>query len=200
MRLIVHAAATIVLSAAGLAAVAVPAAADITTIRDRASDVVHEAGEDGTAGAIQGYRASLASGIDARSLRVNHTHHYVSFLIRFADLDDGPVQVTVRIRRNGETEPSANLSIAYADNRGTARPSATVQVDDVTTCRGVDLRVTPGSLGWVYARVDRSCLDDPDEIRAAASIAHVDAGGADIEQISLTRYRAPAWTPWLTTG
>lgn len=200
MRLIVHAAAAIVLSAAGLAAVAVPAAADITTIRDQASDVVHEAGEDGTAGAVQGYRASLASGIDARSLRVNHTHRYVSFRITFADLDDDRAQVTVRIRLNGETEPSANLSIAYPDSDGTVVPSATVQVDDVTTCRGVDLRTARGALGWIYARVDRSCLDDPDEIRAAASIAQVDLGTVDVEQISLTRYRAPAWTPWLATG
>ena len=200
MRLIVHAAATMVLSAGGLIALAVPAAADISTIRDKASDVVHETGEDGSAGAILGYWASLASGVDARSLRVNHTHRYVSFRITFATLDDDRAQVTIRIRRNGETEPSAALSIAYADSNGGVGPSATIQVDDVTTCRGIELRTAPGALGWIYARVDRSCLDDPDEIRAAASIAQVDLGTADIEQISLTRYRAPAWTPWLATG
>jgi hypothetical protein len=201
-RTIVRLAATSATAAIMLASAGVAAHADSAVVKDRASDVVSstltENETDVTENeTVLGYRDSIASGVDLRSMRVNHGKKTVSVTLKFAELRRDAVGV-VAFRVNGQAEPD-HLFL------NTARHSGIViggkKGDE--QCK-VPVTTRTGPNGFIRMVIDRSCLDDPTRIKATTvSISFKEDGDsfttiADV--LSPKNVRVPRWTKWLKSS
>lgn len=192
MRTTARAAAVLLASTIVVGGTAATAHAQATTVKDKASDVVTytSGSEDGT---VLGYRDSIASGADIRSLKVNHGKKSVTLTVKFAEL--GPdTTISALFRVNGKKQPSLVL---VSPSPGKA---------DVYNRKGKKVcsaRVTTrtGTKGFVKAVVKRSCLKNPKKIRVAAdATAAVSSGGTfsvHYDVVSKNSVRTPTWTKTL---
>lgn len=192
-RLVGGTAATTAILAAGLAG----ASAQESTLRDRASDVVRYVGEDDETGTILGYQPSLDTGTDLRSMRVLHGSSSVSITLKFAELDRDGADISVAFRESGQTDISRLLF-------NTGKKSAVViSLGGSLKCT-VPLSVQTGKKGHIYTKITRKCLSNPAKLKASAVVSRMtgteDAPIDFVDYASSTKFRTPAWTPWLKRG
>jgi len=195
MRTTTRVTAALVSSLIAVGATAASAQADTTTLRDKASDVLTFTDQTTDQRGTQlGYSQSKESGLDLRSLRVKHTTRSVAINLGFSRLSPDTV-VTVSLRLDGKATPTRFL-VSVGD--GKAR---------VTTPKGssqctVPLSVRLGDRGHVNAVIKRSCLGDPDRIKASALVSDEGLYGDNTpytaDAVSPSSVRGVTWTTWLS--
>lgn len=190
---------TSIAAGALVTATGVSAHAQSTTMKDRASDVVSSdaslVGEEvQDQESVLDYRRSIASGVDLRTMRVSHGEKTVNVTLKFAELRRDAT-VVVAFRLDGDAEPERVLT-------STSRRWATVSdANDKTKC-SIPLKTKTGPKGTIRATIKRSCLGDPERLKAAAvSIAiKTDDDTFSIRQdvLSAKNLRIPTWSRWLS--
>lgn len=196
MNLVIRTVSVLLSASVVLAATATSATADSQTIKDRASDVLtwpsKKAGEEATR---LDYQASIASGLDLRSLRVRHTRKTVAITAKFSNL--GPsARLYVSVRLNGKKK-TTRFVVAQD---GTGR---IVTSSFAVKCT-VPLTVRPGRNGVMKAVFKRSCLKNPDRIKVSAYVTDSNYDTVDAPQTgdfgSPSKVGQWTWTKWLKAG
>lgn len=186
-----------------LASTGVAAHADSAVVKDKASDVVQsrlvfnaDATDVVETEAVLDYRRSIASGVDLRSMRVNHGRKTVSVTLKFAELRRDAVAV-VAFRLDGQAEPERLFM-------NTARHSGTVSNEkDKKQCK-VPVTTRTGPKGYIRTVIDRSCLDDPTRIKATTVSISLkltdDSITVNQDALSPRNVKTLRWTKWLKSS
>lgn len=199
-RTIVRLAATSATAAIMLASAGVAAHADSTVVKDRASDVLSSKltlNEDETdivqTDSVLDYRRSIASGVDLRSMRVNHGKKTVSVTLKFAELRRDAVAV-VAFRLDGKAEPERLFM-------NTAKRSGTVSNEKGKKQCKVPVTTRTGPKGFIRTVIDRSCLDDPTRLKATTVSISLKASDDSLtinqDVLSPKNVKTLRWTKWL---
>ncbi len=170
--------------------------AEVTNVKDKASDVNYAPDVSTEDVTILGYQASIDSGVDLRGMRVNHGKKTVTVRLKFAHLRSD-ARMLLEIRSDGRRKPdhqlfalSARRAILYSDT-----------YDDSCT---VPVTTRAGRKGTIFVTIKRSCLNDPDRIKVAATVFRGDldtaSGPGYADPISNTKIQGPSWTTWLKSG
>jgi hypothetical protein len=190
-------------AAALLTATGTAAQADSATVKDKASDVVaydlvldEDATEVDQKESVLDYRRSIASGVDLRSMRVNHGKRTVSVTLKFAELRRDAVAI-IAFRLDGRAEPERLFM-------NTSRRSGTVtDAKDRRKCK-VPVTTRTGPKGFIRTTIDRSCLDDPTRIKATAVSVTVKSTENTLsmrsDALSPKNLQVLRWTKWLKAG
>ena len=202
-RTIGHLVATSAVTAALVASTGVAAHADSAVVKDKASDVVSsklvfnaDATDVVETESVLDYRRSIASGVDLRSMRVNHGKKTVSVTLKFAELRRDAVAI-VAFRLDGQAEPERLFM-------NTARRSGTVSNDkDKKQCK-VPVTTRTGPKGYIRTVIDRSCLDDPTRIKATTVSISLkmtdDSITVNQDALSPKNVKTLRWTKWLKSS
>lgn len=202
-RTIVRLAATSATAAIMLASAGVAAHADSAVVKDRASDVLSSKltlNEDETdivqTDSVLDYRRSIASGVDLRSMRVNHGKKTVSVTLKFAELRRDAVAI-VAFRLDGKAEPERLFM-------NTAKRSGTVSNEkDKKQCK-VPVTTRTGPKGFIRTVIDRSCLDDPTRLKATTVSISLKATDDSLtinqDALSPKNVKTLRWTKWLKSS
>jgi hypothetical protein len=195
--------ATTVVTAAILASAGVAAHADSAVVKDKASDVIQSelvlTDDDSDVDekeSVLGYRESIASGIDLRSMRASHGKKTVSVTLRFAELRRD-AQAVIAFRVNGQAEPD-RLFLSSSSRSGRIISDA-----DDKVCK-VPVKTKTGAKGTMRVVIDRSCLDDPTRLKVA--LVSMTAKVTDtsvttrLDVLSPKNVKVPRWTKWLKSS
>jgi hypothetical protein len=170
--------------------------AEGTNVKDKASDVTYvpDASEDDYS--VLGYQASIDSGVDLRGMRVKHGRKTVTVRLKFAQLS-ADTRIALEIRSDGRRKPDHQL-YALSSRRAILYNTA---LDDTCT---VPVTTRPGSRGTVSVTIKRSCLDEPDRLKVAATVFRgevvQETGPVHLDAVSNTKVQGPSWTKWLRSG
>ncbi|MFC5678990.1 hypothetical protein, partial [Aeromicrobium endophyticum] len=171
----------------------------------KASDVIQSElvlTDDGTdvdeKDSVLGYRDSIASGIDLRSMRASHGKKTVSVTLRFAELHRD-AHAVIAFRVNGKAEPDR---LFMSSN---SRSGRIISDSDINKkiCK-VPVKTKTGAKGTMRVVIDRSCLADPTRFKVA--LVSMTAKVTDtsittrIDVISPKNVRVPRWTKWLRSS
>jgi len=195
MRTCARAAAVLLTTTIVVGGTAATASAQSTTVKDRATDVLTYSDDDQD-GTRLGYSASVASGADVRSLKVNHGKKSVTLTYTFAELG-ADTTISAAIRLKGKKRPAFGLI-------GTSL--RTVGVYSLKGKKVCSARVSAktGTKGWVKVVVKRSCLKNPTTFQVAANVqADVstdDTYAFNYDAVSKKNIRTPSWTRFLRAG
>jgi hypothetical protein len=202
-RTIVRLAATSATTAVMLASAGVAAHAESAVVKDKASDVIQSElvlTDDDTdvddKESVLGYRDSIASGIDLRSMRASHGKKTVSVTLRFAELHRD-AQAVIAFRVNGQAEPDR---LFMSSN---SRSGRIISDTDDKVCK-VPVKTKTGAKGTMRVVIDRSCLDDPTRLKVA--LVSMTAKVTDtsvttrLDVLSPKNVRVPRWTKWLKSS
>jgi hypothetical protein len=198
MRLITRTAGVLLSAAVILTGTATSASADSETIKDRPSDVLTWPSKaPGETATRLGYRDSIASGVDLRSLRVRHTRKTVVVTAKFSNL--GPsTRLYVQFRYTGRSKKEITRFLFAQDGKGLA-----VTRNFTVKCT-VPLTTRQGRKGMVKAVFKRSCFDNPRRIKASAFVTNSNYDTVDAKQTgdfgSPSKVGEWSWTRWLKAG
>ncbi|MCL8250319.1 MULTISPECIES: hypothetical protein [Aeromicrobium] len=170
--------------------------ADVTNVKDKASDVGFVPDVSGDAYDVLGYQASIDSGVDLRGMRVNHGDKTVTLRLKFAQL--GPdTNISMQFRSNGRREVTHYLFSVSKRRAIVLDPEAS------DTC-SVPLKTRTGRKGVLSATIKRSCLGNPERIKVSGGAFAGDLasehGSVHADPISNTKVQGPSWTKWLKSG
>lgn len=176
---------------------AASASAQVTTLKDKASDVLSFADQTtDERGTRLSYSESVASGVDLRSLKAEHTKKSLSVSVKFADLSPEALLI-VSLRLDGKRKPSRFLIVS-----GDQKASVIDATGKKQCSAGVSGRL--GASGYVKFVAQRSCLDDPKRIKVSAFVGDQGLSGDDTpykgDSLSPTSVRGEGWTTWLRAG
>ncbi|MCD9197578.1 hypothetical protein [Aeromicrobium wangtongii] len=193
MRTTARLAATLLTTSIAVAGTATVAAAETTTLKDKASDVLSYTSMKDERGTVLGYAESVASGVDLRSLRVKHTKKSVGVTVKFSSLN-GDALPMVSIRLDGRSKPSRFVVVA---GEGKAR---VIDTQETRRCHA-PMTVRLGAKGYLNVVVPRSCLGDPRRVKVSAFAAteglQDDNAPFLTDAVSPTNVHAQHWTKWL---
>lgn len=175
-------------------ATATSAFAQSDTIKDKSSDVLSFADQTtDTRGTQLGSAESVASGVDLRSLKVEHGTKNVTVKLTFSNLAD-TTTAYVGFRVDGKTRPS-RVFINTSDKKGI-----------ITNVKGdkkcsVNVKHRYGTRGTITATFKRSCLGTPKRLKASAFAADPGYFGDNTaykaDAVSKNTVRGQAYTKWL---
>lgn len=171
--------------------------AESTTVKDKASDVISFADQTSdTRGTQLGYAESIASGIDIRSLRVKHTKKSVALRVKFSNLSGESLPI-MGLRLNGASAPTR--FVVVADNT----KAKVVNTQGTRRCHA-PMTVRVGSRGYVDVVIARSCLGNPNRLKASAFAATKGLQGDNApylaDALSPNSVRGEGWTKWLKSS
>lgn len=143
-----------------VAGTATAASAQATTTKDSAGGVVSYADDKDEQGTQLSKAASAASGVDIRSLKVDHGKKKVVVTLKVRNLKKDTV-TSIAFRPNSKKQPNRVLV-------NTGRKSGEVYDQDYSVTCAVPLKTKYGKNGYVKATIKRSCLGSPKKIRVTA--------------------------------
>lgn len=169
MRLITGLAAT-ALTVATVLGTSTAAQAQQSTIKDKRADVLSFSSLDDESYSRLGSTASKKSGVDAKSVRFDHSRKNVTITIRFSRLKSGSTMFA-ELTRAGKKKPSFEL-YGY-DKQG----GAVYNARGKKVCNA-KVRTSNGKNGSITATIRRSCLGNPAKLRLSAGVFRFTGGDA----------------------
>ena len=196
MRTSARVAATLLTTTIVVGGTATTAHADVTNVKDKASDVIYVPDSSKDDYSVLGYQASIDSGVDLRGMRVRHGRKTVTLRLKFTQLAPD-AKISMEFRSNGRRQTDHYL-FSVSSRRGVL-----LDAKAADTC-SVPLTARTGRDGTLYAVIKRSCLGDPERIKVSGGAFRGDLasdnGSIHADPISNTKIQGPSWTKWLKSG
>jgi hypothetical protein len=197
MRTLARFATALVTTTIVVGATATTAHAQTTTVKDKASDVLSFTDQStDTRGTQLGYRESVASGVDLRSLRAKHTKKSVAIRVKFADLGTETLPI-IGLRLDDDSEPSRFVVVSASGEADVINAHGTKRCT-------VPLTAQLGASGYLNVVVKRSCLAAPKRVKVSVFAAREGFQGHNTpymaDTVSPDSVRGDGWTTWLKAG
>ena len=158
-----------------VAGTATAASAQATTTKDRSGGVITFANEQDEQGTQLSAADSAASGLDIRSLKIDHGKKKVVVTLKFSRLGSDTI-TSMAFRPNNKSQPNRILV-------NTGRKSGDVFNARYQPKCGATLKTKLGKNGYIKATIKRSCLGTPKKLRVSAAAFRSDATGNSISAI-----------------
>ncbi len=199
MRFIARSAAALLTTALIVGGTTTAAHAQSQTIKDKKGDVVQYDGFEDERGTVLSTNQSAKSGVDVRSMKVNHKKKSVVLDVKFSQLKKNAL-LSVVFRVNGKSRESYYMV-------STSRSRADVYDRKDRRVCSAKLKTRLGKKGSIKATLKRSCLDNPKKLKVSAASVSIENVETDSEQpvfladvVSKSSVRNPAWSKWLKAG
>lgn len=187
MRTSARVAATLLTATVVIGGTATSASAQAATVKDKSADVISYADENDEQGTVLGYSASVASGVDIRSLKVDHGKKKVTVTLKFSNLKS-TTSASIVFRPGNKRQPNRVLV-------NTGRKSGEVYDLKYKVRCAVPLKTKLGKGGYVKATIKRSCLGSPKKLKVTASSFGFEAnGGGVVDSLSKGDPRGSTFT------
>lgn len=183
---------TLLTTAIVVAGTATAASAQTTTTTDRTGGVISYADEQDEQGTQLSRADGAPTGVDIRSLKLDHGKKNVVVTLRVNGLRrDTDVQIA--FRPDSKKQPNRILV-------NTGRTSGRVyNLNLDVRCKAV-LKTRYGKNGYVKATVKRSCLGTPKKVRASAVAIRLAGTGGFVDSLSKGNPRTEIYTRSVTAS